>query len=137
MTERIEDPAQAPAVLVGHVARCSGTGPYRTLEHRIRIVDYQQHPARRTVNRPRAEPRSVRPARRYPERGVADRKLRNDLVPRPDAMQDSGPESSRIELDRRSGAIDPQFRLDTRHADNGSRPQPALAPLLFSVTMYQ
>ena len=121
MTERIEDPAQAPAVLVGHVGRWRGTSADRLREHRIWIVGYQQGPARCTADCLRAEPRSVRSARGNPERGVSDRQLRDDLVSLPDAMQGSGAESCLIELDSGSSAIDPQFRLYTRHAGDGSR----------------
>jgi hypothetical protein len=124
MTERIDDPAQAPAVLVGHVGCWRGAGADRLREHRIWIVGYQQDPARCTADCLRAEPRSVRSARGNPERGVSDRQLRDDLVSLPDAMQGSGAESCLIELDSGSSAIDPQFRLYTRHAGDGSRRLP-------------
>ena len=39
MTERIEDPAQAPAVLVGHLGRRDRTGSDRLREHRVRVFD--------------------------------------------------------------------------------------------------
>ena len=63
MAERIEDPAQTPAVLVGHLGGRSGTSPDRLHEHRVGVIYQQQGPASRAADRPRAEPRPGRPAR--------------------------------------------------------------------------
>jgi len=49
MTEWIEDPAQAPAVLVGHLGCGGGAGPDRPREHRVRIFHQQQGPASRAA----------------------------------------------------------------------------------------
>ncbi len=63
MAKRIEDPAQTPAVLVGHLGGWSGTSPDRLHEGRVRIINQQQGPASRAADRPWAEPRAARPAR--------------------------------------------------------------------------
>ena len=116
MTEWIKNPAQTPAMLIGHLRRRCGTGPYRLREHRVGIIDYQQDPARRTANRLRAEPRPFRPARRNPECGVSDRQLRDDVISLPHTVKDPGTEGRLVERDSRISAVNPQFRLDTRHA---------------------
>jgi len=89
MTEWIEDPAQTPAVLVGHFRCRSGTGLYRPGEHRIRVIHNQQGPTGRAADRLWTEPWSVRSARRNPERGVSDRQLRDDLIAFSYLMKDS------------------------------------------------
>jgi hypothetical protein len=62
MTERIEDPAQAPAVLVSYLGRRNGTGSDRLREHRVRVFDQQQGPASGAADRSWAEPRRIRSA---------------------------------------------------------------------------
>jgi hypothetical protein len=51
MTERIEDPAQTPTVLVGHLGCRSGTGLYCAGIQRIRVIDNQQRPTSRAADR--------------------------------------------------------------------------------------
>src|SRR5262249_15254601 len=126
MTERIENPAQPPAMLIGHLRCRRGTGAYRLREHRVGIIDYQQDPARRTPNRLRAEPRPLRPARRNPECGVSNRELRDDVISLPHTVKDPGTEGRLVERDSRISVVDPQFRLDTRHAGRGYPPSAAL-----------
>lgn len=121
MTERIKDPAQAPAVLVGHLRSRGGAGPDRPREHRVWIINQQQGPARRAADRPRAEPRAVRSARGNPESRVPDHQLRDDLIAFAYLVLDPRAESRLVERDGRSGAIDPQLRLDARHAGERSR----------------
>jgi hypothetical protein len=94
-------------------------GAYRLREHRVGIIDYQQDPARRTPNRLRAEPRPLRPARRNPECRVSDRELRDDVISLPHTVKDPGTEGRLVERDSRISVVDPQFRLDTRHAGRG------------------
>jgi len=53
--------------------------------------------------------------RRHPECGVADRKLDDDVVALPDAMQDGRAERRLIELNCRTRALHPQLRLDAGH----------------------
>ena len=43
-------------------------------------------------------------------------KLRNDVIALPDTMQDNRAERRLIELDRRTGSINPQLRLDASHS---------------------
>ena len=116
MAEWIEDSAQPPAVLVGHPGRHRGPGPNRLREHRVRIIDHEQSPARRTADRRRAETGCFRTAGRHPERGVADRQLRNDVIAFADLVKDHGTEGRLVERNRCGSTIDPQLRLDTRHA---------------------
>jgi hypothetical protein len=107
MTERIEDPAQTPAVLVGHLGCRNGTGLYCLGKHRVRIINNKQNPAGRAADRPWAEPWSVRSARRNPERGVSDRQLRDDLIAFANLMKDSRTKSYLVERNGRGSAIDP------------------------------
>ncbi len=116
MTERIENPAQTPAMLIGHLGCCRGAGRDRLSHHRVGIIDHEQGPARRAANRLRAEPRPVWPARCNPERGVSDRELRDDVTSLTDTVKDPGAEGRLVERDSRVSAVDPQFRLDVRHA---------------------
>ena len=106
-------------MLIGHLRCWRGPGLDRPRKHRVGIIDHQQSPACRAANSRRAETRPRRPARRNPERGVPDRQLRDDLVSLADAMKDPGTEGRLVERDCRSSAIDPQFRLDIRHAGSG------------------
>ena len=122
MTERIEDPAKAPAMLVGHLGYRGGAGLNRLRVHRVRIIDYQQGPASRTADRHRTEPRTARSTRGHPERRVPDRQLRNNLVALAYPVKDPRAESCLIERDSRSSPINPQFRLDARHAGQRSGP---------------
>jgi len=55
MTERIENPAQTPAMLVGHFGCRRSTGCDRLRHHRVGIIDHEQGPACRAANRLRAE----------------------------------------------------------------------------------
>src|SRR5262245_39889576 len=119
MTEWIEDPAEAPAVLVGHLGCGGGAGPDRPREHRIRIFNQQQGPASRAADRPGAEPWPVRSARCNPESRVPDRQLRDDLIAFAYPVKDSRAESLLVERDSRSGSIDPQLRLEIGRARVG------------------
>jgi hypothetical protein len=116
VTERVEDPAQAPAVLIGHFG-CRGR-PSRDCarEQRVGVVRHEQRTAGRSPDRPRAEPRPVGAARRNPESRFPDRQLRNDVIALAHLMKDSCAERRRIESDSFSGPIDPQLRLDASHA---------------------
>ena len=121
MTEWIEDPAKPPAVLVSHLGCRSSAGFDSSRKRHVRIVNQQQGPAGGAADRRRAEPRPVRSARGNPESRVPDRQLRNDLIAFADLMKDPRAESSFVEGDGRSGAIDPQFRLDARHGGQRNR----------------
>jgi hypothetical protein len=121
VTEGVEDPAKAPAVLVAHGGRGRGPGRDRPCKDRVGLVDQQQDPAGRPADRLRAEPRPVRAARGNPEERVADCQLGDDLIAFADLMQDPRTESRLVKRDRRGRATDPQLRLDARHADQRSR----------------
>ena len=107
MTKRIEDPAQTPAVLVGHLGCRSGTGLYRPGKQRIRVIGNQQGPASRAADRPWTEPWPVGSSGRNPERGVSDRQLRDDLIAFAYLMKDSRTESCCVESDSRGSLINP------------------------------
>ncbi len=57
-----------------------------------------------------------------PRKPRPDRQLRDDLIAFADLMKDPRTESRLVEGDSRSGAIDPQLRLDARHAGQHRRP---------------
>lgn len=119
MPERIENPAQPPAMLLGHLGRRRSTSGNRLRCHRIRIADDEQGPPRRAANCLRAETGSLRPARGHPEGGVAHCQLRYEVTSLPDAMKDASAESRLVESDSLISTIDPQFRLNIRHAGRG------------------
>ena len=48
--ERVEDPAQTPAVLIGHLGRYTGASRQRLREHRVRVVCHEQGPAGRAAD---------------------------------------------------------------------------------------
>src|ERR1039457_4268951 len=87
--ERIDDPAQTPAVLIANGG----------LQRGARIIGRQQGPARRAAYRARAESSAVRPGRRHPERRLADGKLRDDVIALPGSVQDACPERVQVESD--------------------------------------
>jgi len=119
VTEWIEDPAQTPTVLIGHLRCWRGTGLDRLRKHRIGIIDYQQSPTCRAADSRRAETRSLPSAGRNPEGGIPYRQLRDDLVSLTDPMKNPGAEGHLVERDCRSSAVDPQFRLDICRAGSG------------------
>jgi hypothetical protein len=94
VAERVDDPAQAPAVLVGHRGRRDGAGPHRLRVQRVWIVDYQQGPAGRAADRLRAESRPGRAARGNPEGRVPDCQLRDDLIAFADPVPDRAPKAA-------------------------------------------
>lgn len=120
MTERVEDPAQSPAVLIGHLGCRGGAGLDGPGEHRVRVIDHQQGPASRSADRLRAQPRPVRPARGNPEGRVPDRQLRHDIVALANLMDNYRSERRLIVRDSVSGVADPQLWLNTRHAEKRS-----------------
>jgi len=107
MTERVEDPAQTPTVLVGHLGCRSGTGLYCPGIQRIRVIDNQQGPTSRAADCRWTEPWPVGSSRRNPERGVSDRQLRDDLISFAYLMKDSRTESCCVESDSRGSLINP------------------------------
>jgi hypothetical protein len=113
MAEWIEDSAQPPAVLVGHPGRHRGPGRNRLREHRVRIIDHEQSPARRTAGLKRG---ASAPPEDTQNAGVADRQLRNDVIALADPVKNHSTEGRRVERNGCGGTIDPQLRLDIRHA---------------------
>jgi len=123
MTERVDDPADAPAMLVGYPSRRGGTSVHRLVENSFRVTDHEQHPAGCPADGQRAEAVPVRPCRCHPERGILDGELGNDVVSFTNPVKDSRAERGLIEGDSRTGSIQPQLRLYSSHGghDNGGR----------------
>src|SRR5215831_12607349 len=123
MTERVDDPADAPAMLVSYPGRRGGASVHRLVENSFRVTDHQQHPAGCPADRQRAEAVPVRPGRCHPKRGVLDGELGNDVVSFTNAVKDSGAERGLIESNSRTGSIQPQLRLYSSHGghDSGGR----------------
>jgi hypothetical protein len=119
VAEWIEDPAQPPAMLIGYLGCWRGTSRNGLGEHRAGIIDYQQRAAGGAANGVRTEARTVASAGGNPERGISDRQLSDDFVSLAYLVEDPGTEGRLIKGDGRSGAIDPQFRLDTCHETAG------------------
>ncbi len=113
--ERIDDPAQTPAVLIANGGLLRGAGVDRPPHHGVGVIGHQQGPARRATYRARAESSAVRPGRCHPERRLADGKLRDDVIALPGLVKDACPERVRVESDGLASTLDPQLRLDTRH----------------------
>jgi len=127
MTERVDDPADAPAMLVSHPGRRGGTSVHRLVENSFRVTDHQQHPAGCPADRQRAEAVPVRPGRCRPERGIPDGELGNDVVSFANTVKDSRAERGLIESNSRTGSIQPQLRLYSSHEvhDKGGRTRQA------------
>ena len=116
VSEWVNNPAQAPAMLIADRGNLPGAGVDRLLEYRAGVVDDEQRPTSCSVDRLGAEAPSIRRCSRYPEGSVTDCELHDNVVAVSDAMQDDRTERRLIELDRRSGSIDPELGLDASHA---------------------
>src|SRR5436190_17467902 len=55
MTERVDNPAESPAMLVAHRGRLLSAGGDCLPDHAVGLVDHEQRPACRTIDRARAE----------------------------------------------------------------------------------
>src|SRR6266571_4942324 len=133
--ERIDDPAQTPAMLIANGGLLRGAGVDRPPHHGVGIIGHQQRPARRAAYRARAESSAVRPGRCHPERRPADGELRDDVIALPGLVKDACPERVRVESDGLASTLNPQLRLDTRHpptvaaqADSGEQVLPHAEP---------
>jgi hypothetical protein len=114
VAERVDDPAESPAVLVDHAGRFSRAGSDRLPDDAVGVFDYEQRSASRATNLARAEPLHRRGRRSHPERCVADAELRDDVVPAADLVKDGCAECGFVERNRFTGIVDPQLRLNTR-----------------------
>jgi hypothetical protein len=124
MTERVDDPADAPAMLVSYPSRRGGTSVHRPVENSFGVTDHQENPAGGPADRQRAEAVPVRPGRSHPERRTLDGELGNDVVSFTNAVKDARAERGLIESNSRTSSIQPQLRLYSSHGghDNGGRP---------------
>ena len=116
MTERIDNPAHPPAVFVGNLRYGGSTRTHRPVKDGIGIIDHQQSPARCAADGLRAEAAAARPCRCHPECGIANGQLRDDIVSLTDAVQNGCAKRHLVEGNRRTGAVEPQLRLDIHHA---------------------
>jgi hypothetical protein len=80
VAERVIDASQLPAVLFAHGVDFEGTGSHRSLQHRPRIIDNQQHPHRCSANSLGAEVPVRWRLVLDPEQRVPDRELRHHLL---------------------------------------------------------
>src|SRR5262245_45318515 len=55
LTERVDNPAEAPPVLVTHRRCLRRARGYRLSDDSVRVIDHEQRPARRAADRARAE----------------------------------------------------------------------------------
>lgn len=125
MAERVNDPPDAPAVLVLHRRLCSSARCQRHPHHRVRIVHDEQRPARPATDRPGAEATHARRWRANPERSIADPELGDDVITVADAVQDPSAERRPVEVHRLGGRLNPQLRLNAHHDRNcARRPSP-------------
>jgi hypothetical protein len=115
VSEWVNDPTQAPAMLIADRANLMGAGVDRLREYRAGVVDDEQRPTRCSVDRLGTEAPSVRRCSRHPEGSVTDCELHDNVVALAHAMQDDRTERRFIELDRRIGSIDPELRLNASH----------------------
>jgi hypothetical protein len=90
-------------------------------EHRVWIVNHEQHSARRAPDGSRDQAPGVRPGGRDPERRVADGELGDDVISLADAVQHPGAERGLVERESRHAPADPQLRLNGRHGPGRRR----------------
>ncbi len=83
VAERVDDPAQPPAVLVAHWRRFRRASGDRLPDDAVGVFDHEQCSAGRAIDCAGAEPLHGRGRCRHPERCVADAELRDDVVPSP------------------------------------------------------
>ena len=112
MAERVEDPAEPPTVFFAdrrRFRRACGDCPS---DDCVGVVHHERCSAGCAVYLSRAE--TLHDGRGWcdPERRAADFKLRDDVVPFADAMNDGCAERGLIEQKRLARAVDPQLRLD-------------------------
>jgi len=115
MTEWIDDSAQPPPVLNGDPRRDSCAGLNRLTNNRIRVIDDKKYSAGRSTDRGRAETLQARTRRRYPERGVANGELGDNVVALANAVEHNGRKRQFVERDGGCRAIDPKLRLNAHH----------------------
>src|SRR5512132_103418 len=121
VAEGINDPADAPAVLVTYRGLLGRAGRNSPLQHHVGILDHEQGPARSTTDRLRTEPPHARPSCGHPERRFANGQLRDDLVTLTHTAQHPSAERILVELNRLTSPLDPQLRLDARHREDSPR----------------
>ena len=103
-------------MLAGNLRYGGGTRAHCPVKHDTGVIDHQQGPARRAADRLRAEAAAARPGRCHPEGCIANGQLRDDIVSLADAVQNSCAKRHLVERNRRTGAVEPQLRLDIHHA---------------------
>jgi hypothetical protein len=132
VTKRIDDPPQAPTMLVADLRDHDRPRRSRLADNRVRVIDHKEGPARRAADRVRAEPPRARVGRYHPEDRVANRELNDDLISIPDAMKHLRVERGRIERDCGARTVNPQLRLNLHHPLNRKPADAGLSPLRVS-----
>ena len=115
VAERVNDAAQAPAVLIHDRGCFRRPGVYCSLEHGFGVVDDEQGPACRSVDRSGAQPLHGRAGRPQPERCIADRQLRHDVVALAYPVHDRRCERRLVERHGGCGAVHLELWLKARH----------------------
>ena len=137
VAEGIDDPADAPAVLVGDRGGFGRAGRKSLRQQPVGIVDDEQGAARATTDRLRAEPPMRGRAEATQKDASPNGELRDDAVAVADTMEHARAEGSRVEPNRLTSALDPQLGLDAviarilrdrrdGRADSGCHSQPAI-----------
>jgi len=107
VAEWVDDPAEPPAVLVGHRGRFRRASGDRLADDAVGVFGHEQRSAGRAIDCAGAEPFHGRGRCRHPERCVADAELRDDVVPLADTVKDGGGECCFVERDRFTWGLDP------------------------------
>ena len=87
MAERIDDPAEQPAVLLGDRGELGRTGGDGAGVQGHRILGDEQRPSGRAGDLPGIKALHARVGRGHPEAGIADGQLGDDVVAVTDEMQ--------------------------------------------------
>ena len=125
VAERVIDPAHLPAMLFAHGADLGGSSGHRSVEHRPRIIDDQEHSRRCAANSLWAEVPVRWRLVLDPEQRVPDRELRDHLIEIIGAAESEHldcPEGNLLEVHGRPTVPHGELGLDVRlHGASGSR----------------
>jgi hypothetical protein len=120
VAERIDESAHTPAVFYVDRRRGLSTSGDGLGEHRIWIVDHEEHSARRTADGSWDRALGARTRCGNPERGVVHCELGDDVISLADAVQHPGVERRLIERKSRHAVVDPKLGLDRCHGRTGN-----------------
>lgn len=117
--ERVDDSSEPPSVLVVYRRGLSRAGRDRLPGNCFGIVDDEQHPAGCAVDGSRAETPQGGGRRCHPERCFTDSELSDGVVSFTHSVQNRCAERRLVEGDGVAWPVDPELRLDARHAWSG------------------